>query len=451
MKNNFQKYFAAVQYLESLNRLAQDDYFTKKQGRKIFLKRLEYFLKLIGNPQKDLKYIHIGGTSGKGSVAAMIHSILTAAGYNAGLFTSPFCTTSIEKIKVGNLLISPDELAEIVESLKPAIDLCCQKSPYGRPSYFEIFTAIALVYFKQKKCDYAILEVGLGGRYDATNVIPPAKITVINLVDYDHTDVLGKTLKKITTEKAAIIKPKTIFFTPQQNRRVLKILKTACRKNQAEFNLITKADYQYQTNLPGRHQKANAAIAAAVGQKLGIKDSVIKRGLQKVKLPCRLEIVAKNPLVILAGAHNQSKIKTTVEFIKNLAPSGAEGSGAEGSGAEGSGAEGSGAEGSGAEGLTYRKLYLIIALTNDRNPQKIFGEIKLLADEIFVTRFQTNAKRSYPPKKLAKKLATEKPVKIFLDAKMAYDQALKLATKKDLILITGSLYLAGELRQIWRP
>jgi len=418
MKNNFKKYYQAIQYLESFNRLPQDDYFIKKHGRQIFLKRLEYFLNLISNPHKNLKYIHIGGTAGKGSVAVMIQSILTEAGFKTGLYTSPFCTTSIEKIKVDNLLISPAEFVKIVESLKPIIDLCYQNSPFGRPSYFEIFTAIAFLYFKQKKCDYVVLEVGLGGRYDATNIIPPPKITIINLIDYDHTEVLGSTLTKIAREKAAIIKPKTIFFTVKQNPRVLKILQTACKKNKARFNLISKPDQQYKLGLLGQHQQKNSALAAAAGKRLGISEAKIKAGLKKAELPCRLEIIKQKPLIILDGAHNLSKLKTTTEFIKNL---------------------------------TYDKLYLIIALTNQRNPKEIFNEIKSIADYIFVTRYLVHAKRAYAPKELAKKLNSKKPVEIFLDPQLALKKALTLAKKDDLILVTGSFYLAGELRNIWRP
>jgi len=418
MAKNFKNYYQTVQYLESFSRLPQADYFVKKSGRKIFLQRLKYFLNLIGEPQKEFQYIHIGGTSGKGSVAAMIHSILTAAGHNAGLFTSPFCTTSIEKIKVGNFFIRPEEFVKIVESLKPAIDLCYQRSPYGRPSYFEIFVAIALLYFKQKKCDYVVLEVGLGGRYDATNIIPPAKITIINLIDYDHTEILGATLSQIAKEKAAIIKPKTTFFTPKQNPRVLKILQNACKRNRAQFNLVSGLNEPYQLGLLGEHQQNNAALAAAACEKLGINKNQIKAGLKKVKMPCRLEIIKQKPLVILDGAHNLSKLKTTAAYLRNL---------------------------------TYDKLYLIIALTSERDPKEIFAQIKSLADYILVTRYLGNGKRCYPPKELAKKLNTKKPVEIFLDPKQALNQALTLAKQNDLILVTGSFYLAGELRQCWVP
>jgi dihydrofolate synthase/folylpolyglutamate synthase len=418
MPKNFQKYFAAVKYLESIQNLPQDDYFIKKTGRSIFLKRLEYFFNQNGNPHKNLKYIHIGGTSGKGSVANMIQSILTEAGFKTGLYTSPYPTTSIEKIKINNLLIDPEEFVKIVESLKPAIDKTYVQSPYGRPSYFEIFTAIAFVYFKKQKCDYVVLEVGLGGRHDATNIIPTAKITIINKIDYDHTELLGKTLSQIAREKAAIIKPKTTFFTTSQNNNeVLKIFKKTCEKNHAEFNLVDLKNSSYQLNLLGKHQKCNAELAKAAAKKLGVSEEKIKAGLSKTKMSCRTEIIQKNPMVILDGAHNVSKIKTTVETIKNL---------------------------------TYKKLYIIIALTNERNANQIFKEVVSLADYLFITRFQNTAKKCYPPLKMMKKLNLKKPAKVFLDPQMALNQALKIANKEDLILITGSFYLAGELRKHWR-
>lgn len=419
MKNNFDKYYQAVQYLESIQNLPQADYFVKKTGRSIFLKRLNYFLNLIGNPHQGLKYIHIGGTSGKGSVANMIQSILVETGYKTGLYTSPYPTTSIEKIKVNNQLIDPAEFTRIVDDLKPAIDKTYQKSPLGRPSYFEIFTTIAFIYFKKQKCDYVILEVGLGGRHDATNIIPAPKITVINKIDYDHTEILGKTLREIALEKAAIIKPKTIFFTTSQNnKKVLEIFKKACQKNQAEFNLIKPPKIKYQLSLLGQHQQNNAELAAQVCRKLNAHETKIKTGLKKVKLSCRMEIIKRKPMVILDGAHNVSKIKTTVEAIKNL---------------------------------TYQKLYTIIALTNERNGNQIFKELEKISDYLFITKFNSHHRKCYPPLKLVKKLKTNKPTEIFLDPQMALAKALKLASKDDLILVTGSFYLAGELRKHWRP
>jgi len=418
MKNNFEKYKNAVEYLESIVNLDQPDYMSLKRGRSLFLRRFEYFLKNLGNPQNSLKFIHVGGTSGKGSVATMIQTILTEAKIKTGLYLSPHPTTTIERIKVNNLFIAPDEFADLVEKIKPMIDKTYLNSPYGRPSYFEILTALAFLYFKKQKCEYAVLEVGLGGKYDATNIIKKAEATVINKIGYDHEHILGNSLEEIAKEKAGIIKPKTDFFTTEQNNKnVINIFEKICRKNKIKCNIVTKPEEKYKLKLLGKHQQQNAALALAVTKKIGIKETKIKTGLNRVKMSCRTEIIQKNPLVILDGAHNKSKMDSTVRIIKNL---------------------------------TYKKLYLIIALTNTRNPVEIFKKIKPSADYFFVTRYQSTERKCYSPKELAKKLKLKKTVEIYLDSQMALEKALKLANKDDLILVTGSFFLAGELRKNWR-
>lgn len=414
MPNTNLKYLESVRYLESIFNIPQP---ARKNSRVLFLKRLKYFLNLLGNPQDGINYIHVGGTSGKGSVATMIHSIFTQAKINAGLYTSPHITTTIERIKVGDKFIAPKDFIDILEELKPTIDQVYQESGFGRLSYYEILAAISFIYFKKKKCDWVILEVGLGGLHDATNVIPPAKITIINQIGLDHTKVLGNTITEIAKTKAGIIKPKTIFFTTQSNSKtVLDIFIKACKRQKAEFNRVKTKNKNYSINLFGEKQKENAVLAAAVCQKIGLKENDIKAGLLKTKLPCRFEIIQKNPLIILDGAHNISKIKTVVENLPNL---------------------------------TYKRLYLIIALTSERNGGRIFKDLIPFADKIFITRYLTSRKKCLPPLKLKVQLKTKKPIQILIDPQMALNQAKKIAKPDDLIIITGSFYLAGELRKNW--
>ena len=418
MSNKFNRYYQAVSFLESIVNIPQIEKAKEKNQRDLVLKRFRYLLKLLGNPHLDLNYIHVGGTAGKGSVAVMIAEILTQAGYQTGLFTSPFQTTSIEKIRINDQLIDPKDFALLVEKIKPTLDAYYQTDRFGRPTYFELFLAVAFLYFKKQKCDYVVLEVGIGGQNAPTNIIPKPVATIINLVSFDHQEILGKTLNQITAEKNGIIKPKTIFFTTSQNHSgVIKQLKNVCQKNQAEFNVINLPRKKYQLAMVGEVQKYNAALAEAVAKKLGLSQKYITTGLKKAKLPCRFEMIQKNPLVILDGAHNISKIKSVLENLKNL---------------------------------TYQKLYLIIALTNKRQPKKIFAPLIPLAKIIYLTRFETTAKKCYPPLKLKKELNLKDKGKIYLDAKMALSDALKKARRKDLILITGSFYLAGELRKRWR-
>ena len=420
MPQHFDRYYRAVTYLESLPKIQQPDYLQAVAGRRFFIERFNVFLRALGNPEKKIKhFIHVGGTSGKGSVATMIHEILTHAGYTTGLYVSPYVTTPIEKIKVNTLLIAPDIFARYVEMFSPVIDKLYRHSKYGRPSWFEIYTAIALQYFADQRVDYAVLEVGLGGRFDATNVIPAPIAAVINTVDFDHTDLLGNTLTKIAKEKAGIIKRGSVVYTPSTNHRnVIRVLQTTTKKINAQLHVIKPPKTPYSLQLHGKAQQHNAALAAAVGRQLGCSKKAITAGLQAAWLPARFEIIQKKPLVILDGGHNKSKIETVV---KNL------------------------------EHLTYKKLYLIIALTKSRNPAAIFKTLIPKATEIICTRFTASTHHvPYPPLQLAKKIKTNKPLTVTLDPFRAVRQTLSRAHAGDCVLITGSLYLTGELRTYWR-
>lgn len=415
----YEKYFKAVKYLESIHEKANADYSKKKSGQSLFLKRTQYFLNQLGNPEKDFKFIHVAGSTGKGSVATMIHQILVADGKKAGLYTSPYPTTSIEKIKVGNLYIAPSEFVKIVEKIKPTILESQKNSPYGQPSYFEIFMGIALLYFKQQKCEYVVLEVGLGGRYDATNIIKKAEATIINVIDLDHTKILGKTLTKIAAEKAGIIKPNTNVYTTSANsKEVLNIFKKACGKVKVPLHIIRPPKSPFRLQLLGKNQQSNAAIATAVASKLKISKTTIKKGLNKVKLSCRFEIIQTKPTVILDLAHNISKMKSVVKNLKNL---------------------------------TYNKLYLIIALTSERNPKEIFKDFKNLTNYTYITKFKPSVptRKVFKPALLAKQIDFKNKTKVVLNPHQALTQALRCATNDDIILITGSIFLAGGLRKHW--
>ena len=375
--SDFTKYHAAVRYLEGLSNIpVKEDYMKgKAKDPTVYIKRMQWFLDALGNPERGFKYVHITGTAGKGTVSTMIHYALMANGYKTGLFTSPFVTTSIEKIQVNDLYIAPDVFADIVEGLKPVIDRALAESPYGAPSYFEKFLAIAFVYFKLQKCEWVVLEVGCGGRYDATNVIPAPEISAITNVDYDHMHILGKTLTKIAWDKSGIIKRGSKFFTTETRLRLRKIMEDICKEQGAEF-----------THAPG----GNKELVEAMGFKA-----------EGVQLPARFEIVQKNTLVIIDGAHNRAKIRHTVEQLKKL---------------------------------NYSKLHLVFALAANKE-REIIDQIP--ADFFYPTRFQN-------PERQAMRLEG-----MHTDPHQALDAALKAAKPEDAILVTGSFYLAGELRKRW--
>ncbi|HEX9664870.1 MAG TPA: Mur ligase family protein [Patescibacteria group bacterium] len=434
----FQNYFQTIKFLESLDNLPNqitDDY---QKSRRLNLKRFRYFLKLIGNPHRDFKYVHVGGTSGKGSTVSMIQSVLTAAGYKTGAYFSPHPTTTIERIRINNHYISTKNFSAIIAGLSEPIKKVYLKTSYGRPSYFEILLAAAFLYFKKEKCDYVILEVGCGGEFDPTNIIQKPKFTIITNVNHDHTHILGKVLKKIAETKAGIIKPNSIFLTTETRPAILNIFRSVCRQKKAKFNQIKsatklikndfdKAEFEfeneiYQLAMGGRHQLKNALLAINLANKLGIKKSIIKKGLLAGRLPGRAEKIQSKPDVIIDIAHNDSKIKSLVNILKDL---------------------------------TEQRLFLIIGITESKDSSRMLKKIIPLADQVLLTRYQVSRRPAADLKKLArqvKKISKNKLVpKFFLNPFAALDYALGQAGKNDLIVITGSTYLAGELRQRWIP
>ncbi|MBI3442381.1 MAG: hypothetical protein HY007_01270 [Candidatus Sungbacteria bacterium] len=410
----FQRYQQAIDFLEGLSNIPQEkEYMRDRNEPSLYLKRMRYFLGLIHNPDRHFKFIHITGTAGKGTVTTMVHEILQTSGKNVGSFTSPFVTTSIEKIRVGEQYIAPDELADIVEYLKPHIDRAYAYGPYGRPSYFELFLAIACVYFQRQQCEWVVLEVGLGGRYDATNVIEKPRVTAITNIDYDHTEVLGKTLKQIGRDKAGIIKKGSVFFTAEQRPALLRMFQKICDEKRVALHHIPREK---------SYQEYNKALAAAITRGLGIDEKHITQGIQRIRLQCRFEIVQRHPLVVLDGAHNRAKIRSTIENLNQL---------------------------------DFQKLLLIIGTADNKDKASMLAQIVPRADHILFTRFQIKDRKCAHPKELAllskKYLKRGARIAMLLDPEQALGHALKQAHAKDLILVVGSFFLAGELRKNWIP
>jgi dihydrofolate synthase/folylpolyglutamate synthase len=215
-------------------------------------------------------------------------------------------TTAIEKFKVNDLYISPKEFVNIVEYLKPFIAQADEFGPYGAPSAFEICLAIACIYFKRQHCEYVVLEVGLGGRYDATNVIENPLVTAITNIDYDHTEILGKRLQDIAYDKAGIIKEGSVFYTSEQRPLLKTLFRKICKEKKVSFNGIPKQK---------TYMEYNIKLVTEVCRYIGIADSDISNGIKNTKLPCRFEIAEQKPLIILDGAHNRVKIASTVSKV----------------------------------------------------------------------------------------------------------------------------------------
>jgi dihydrofolate synthase/folylpolyglutamate synthase len=409
-------YPETIRYLESFINYEKLDSYPYKES--LGLGRIRDFLSAIGNPQSALKCVHVAGSKGKGSTCAFITYILREAGYKVGLYTSPHLSDFRERIRIlksntqhpacpagrqapcltgrqANTefegMISKEDLARLVKKLKPAVEKHDKKSRYGPLTFFEVYTALAFLYFKEKKVDFAVLETGLGGRLDATNAVEPL-ICAISPISYEHTDKLGKTLREIAAEKAGIIKVPacpagrqssefraqslTVISAPQEKEAGV-VIRKKCKNIGAKLYEVGK-DIKYKktksgfsvkgilneykalkSRLLGEHQAVNAATAIGAVEALrfyGIDIGVdaIRKGLYNTLWPGRCEVIAKNPLVVLDGAQNLDSAAVLKKAVKN--------------------------------NFKYKRLILVLGISNDKDLKGICDQLRGLADEVILTR-----------------------------------------------------------------
>ncbi|MBN2401663.1 MAG: bifunctional folylpolyglutamate synthase/dihydrofolate synthase [Spirochaetes bacterium] len=325
---------------------------TGKNFENYNLADIKKLLNLFGNPHKKIKTIHIAGTNGKGSVAHMLNSILIASGKKTGLYTSPHLVRITERIKINNKEIPFKRLKKYISELFAVLD----KNNNLRPTYFDALTLFAFRYFYEEKTDISVIETGLGGRLDSTNVIHP-RISIITDISMDHTHILGDTIQKIADEKAGIIKAKSFVVTSNQNKQILNILSRKSRKENSELYVmnkdffiknavksVNKTHFDYLLNVqdkknnqytdaiknivlrsPGKFQLANASLAitsALLLRKSGIiiSERDVRKGLRTLKIPGRLQTLSTNPLIIFDPAHNPAALSATVEALKEQYP-----------------------------------------------------------------------------------------------------------------------------------
>ena len=421
-------------YRKSLDYL----YSLEKFGMIFGLTQVERILSATGNPHKEIQSIHIGGTNGKGSTAAMMSSILQKEGYRVGLYTSPHLIRFTERIKVNGKEIAEEEVAALTEWMRKEIETAGIAPPF---TFFDFTTAMALHYFKQKLVDLAVLEVGLGGRLDSTNVVDPL-VSVITNVAKDHEEHLGKTILKIAREKAGIIKKGRPLITAVTQPHVLRLFSRVCQENGTPLFRVGKefryargedGDFTYEglhrklwsvhVNLKGFHQVINAATAFGameVLEDLGYRvstDAMID-GVREVEWPGRLEMVSSSPRVILDGAHNPAGALVLKESLEKE--------------------------------FQFQHLILLIGIMRDKDIQSMLHLLGPLADHIILTRPHTN--RATPPLLLKRMLGRGgKKAEIVEDLNEALERGLSLIKKEDLLCITGSLYTVGEARAYFRP
>ena len=426
-----------MNYVEALNYINDKNKFGSRLGLDVIGKLLD----LLGNPHLDMKYIHVAGTNGKGSTSVYMATMLKEAGYKVGLFTSPYLERFNERISINGQYIPDERLAKITEKVKEKIEIMLEKG-YEHPTTFEIVTTIAFLYFKEENVDFIVLEVGLGGRADSTNVIRESYASVITTIDYDHTDVLGDTLGKIAYEKAGIIKEKGLVISYPQEIEAFKVIEGVALEKKAKlircpmekveiirlsqeggvFNFSYK-DQIYKNleiSLIGEYQVYNATLALMTILVLkdkgliNIEEKQIREGLKNTKWPGRLEILKRNPTFLIDGAHNLQGAKTLAESIKKF---------------------------------KYNKLILGIAILKDKDVDHIVETIVPLADKIIIT--EVNMPRKMEAEALEKIINKyNKNTIIEKDMKEAIDKSYELAEDGDLIVFGGSLYLIGDIRKI---
>jgi len=410
---------------------------TVKFGCKPGLERTEKLLELLGNPHKKLRVIHVAGTNGKGSTAAMLASILSSAGYRTGMYISPHLFRNTERMTIDGIEITEEDFAEYATQVLSMVRLMGEKG-LEEPTQFEMYTAMAFLYFERKKVDFAVVEVGLGGRFDATNAAEPL-LSVITSIGYDHKDVLGDTIEKIAYEKAGIIKEGSMaVMYPQPYPEASAVIETVCREKGAILaeadidSLILKdyglsgqtVDFKYRDydirgmKLPliGDHQLYNAAVAlTAIAEldKMGhrIEEAGIRKGIGSVKWPCRLSIVSIEPLILVDGAHNEDGINSLRNALLKY--------------------------------FGNRKIIFVIGMLRDKDYAYAIRKLmpmayNVVAAEPFSERALSASAMAEAVKPYCSSVISEP------DIKKAIEKAKKLYEKDCMICICGSLYLAGR-------
>ena len=410
-----------LDYIHSLERF----------GSKPGLERISALLEALGRPQDKLKFVHVAGTNGKGSTASMIAYALQAAGYKTGLYISPYVLEFRERMQINGQMIAPQSLAQAVQVVKD----CISATGEDNPTEFEVITAAALWWYAQERCDVVVLEVGLGGRFDATNVISPPLAAVITAIDLDHTQVLGDTVEQIAAEKCGIIKPGTpVISYPDQHPEALAVIMEHCAMQGSRLVMgnLTAAEVKsctlegsdivyrgHNLHIPlvGAHQIANCITAVETLTLLAeqgwpVTSQAIVEGISRVRLPARMEILSRNPLVVLDGAHNLAGARVLEQALEQL--------------------------------VQGRKITAVAGMLSDKDWK---GALRCIAPHLdsLYTVAPPNP-RALPATQFAETAAQY--CRATPCATLEQALQLALAERADALLIWGSLYLAAEMREL---
>lgn len=406
------------------------------RGSKPGLERTQALLAALGNPEKTLKFVHIAGTNGKGSTAAMLSSILRRAGYRTGLFTSPFLQRFHERMQIDGLPIPDDELGRVTEALRPYAE-----SLPDKPTEFELMTCAAFQWFAYRGCDLVVLETGMGGRLDSTNVIGPPEAAVITAIGLDHTRELGDTVEKIAGEKAGIIKAGAPVVLYEAQDEVRQVLLAACRDagaavTQADFSKlhVRRDDLEGQVfgygpwrdvrlALLGAHQRKNAAVALETVAALRargwtIPHRAVYEGLAEARWPGRFEILRRRPLFVADGGHNPQCAEALAANLAHYFPG--------------------------------KRIHLLLGVLADKDWTRVMDTVALLAASF--TAVAPDSPRALAPEELGDYLRRfGKPVSVCPSVAAGVEAVLGRAGGEDVVCSFGSLYLTGAVRTLLLP
>ncbi|MDD4436843.1 MAG: bifunctional folylpolyglutamate synthase/dihydrofolate synthase [Tissierellia bacterium] len=416
---------------------------TYKFGSRLGMRNITKLMELLGNPQNCFKIIHVAGTNGKGSTCNLIHDVLMESGYKTGLFISPYLEEFTERIQINKKQIDKDSLARITELVKDKVNIMISEG-YDHPTEFEVVTAIGFKYFQEKNIELLVLEVGLGGRFDATNVVKKPLVSVITSISYDHMEQLGDTLEKIAFEKAGIIKEDSSVVIYPQAHNITNVIKNAAKEKRAKVYEVNKSDiekissditgqwFKYlkrdvfelpelKINLLGEHQLLNALTALSAlelikKQGYNISSKSIVNGFSNCKFPGRFEILNRNPMIIIDGGHNIDGIRSFTNTFKEYLK----------------------------DNATF-----FFGILKDKNPEEALQLLLPLAKEIYtLTPLSPRALKAAELAELIKKHSNIKvtPLENYEDI----IPVIKNASKNEIIAFSGSLYMIGNVRTLLR-
>lgn len=428
-----------MKYEEALEYISQ----TNKFGIRLGLENIGKLLELLGNPQETLNIIHVAGTNGKGSVCSFISNILRESGYKVGLYTSPYLETFTERIRVNGENIPQEDVARIIDLIKEKIEVMVSQG-YAYPTEFEVVTAMAFYYYSEQKVDFVALEVGLGGRYDATNIITKSLVSVITSISLDHTGILGDTIEKIAYEKAGIIKENGVVVVYDQTNEAKDVINSVCKEKNAKYievnfdninikksninsqvydcNVMGETYKNLEIMLIGEHQINNSILAMSVLKYLkdtkkldNVSEESIREGLITTKWPGRIEKIKESPIFIIDGAHNEDGAKSLAKALDKH--------------------------------FKDKKLTLLIGMLEDKD---IDGVLDILMPKFS----KVVATTPNNPRAINSDILKEKILKYVSDVTSkheiedAVNYTLETSNKDDIIISAGSLYMIGTVRTL---